>query len=138
MRRAAEGALYLYPADDSHGWKEIRIVPFREGLMMVAAGKWALRFDEHRQPWYFQLKQGAKEGVGSEPSPTTITANESGLNACSSDARDKNKPTRPFYDAVDRVVEKVKQWPYPASRIDDGSGEAVYGDRATRVYPTPA
>ena len=46
--------------------------------------------------------------------------------------------TLPPEDAVERATEKLKQWPYPASRIDDGSGEPVYGDRATRVYPQPA
>lgn len=129
----------MYPADASHGWREIRIVPFREGLLMVAEGKWNLRMDEHRQPWYFQIKASAKTDIGSEPSPTTITANESDLNACGNDVRDNTGPTRPFYDAVDRAIEKVKQWPYPANRIGtDDDGKPVYGDRATHVYPRPA
>ena len=38
-------------------------------------------------------------------------------------------------DATERAIEKVRLWPYPASRIDDGSGEPVYGDKAVRVYP---
>jgi hypothetical protein len=41
-------------------------------------------------------------------------------------------------DAIERAQEKVKQWPWPASRIDDGRGEPVFGDRAVRVYPKPA
>ena len=38
-------------------------------------------------------------------------------------------------DAIERAVEKVRQWPYPASRVDEGQVEPVFGDRAVRVYP---
>lgn len=38
-------------------------------------------------------------------------------------------------DAIERSIRKVQQWPYPASRVDNGRGAPVYGDRAVRVYP---
>ncbi len=40
-------------------------------------------------------------------------------------------------DAIERAMEKVRLWASPASRIDDGRGKPVYGDRAVRCYPKP-
>ena len=156
MRRLEGGSLYLYPADDSRGWTHIRIIPFNEGLKKVAEGKFILHTDANGEPWYFQIRANNKteeEIPGGIPSPTAITAHESMLNAglfgCSAtyDLNESQRMTRiaehdsdkylPPEDEIERAQEKVRQWPWPASRIDDGMGEPVYGDRAVRVYPNP-
>lgn len=39
-------------------------------------------------------------------------------------------------DATERAVEKVRQWPFPASlRGADKEGNPIFGDKAVRVYP---
>jgi len=163
--RACTGEFELWPADDTRGWKPVRRgVSFAEGIDKVAQGKWILH--EHQgQLWYFQLvpKPRLPQKQSRRFSPTTITARESLLSASGGSATakmDENDPRRlrryrkkddsispisgmPFKplapeDAVERAQAKVRQWPHPASRIDDGTGVPVFGDRAVRVYPKPA
>jgi hypothetical protein len=52
-----------------------------------------------------------------------------------SERRGKFDKILPLEDHIERIAAKVLVWPYPASRIDGGSGEPVYGDKAVRVYP---
>jgi hypothetical protein len=90
--------------------------------------------------------------IPSRSSPTYISAHEVMIYAgqafkggvsrtagLSEDARanrrDKWEKVMPVEDAVERIAAKVECWPFPASRIDDGKGEPVYGDRAIHVYP---
>jgi hypothetical protein len=151
QRRTSDGALNLYPADDSRGWRVIRVVSFSDGLEKVASGDWMLVDDVNGNPWYFQLKANftTDQDLPSGASSSSITESECKLNAgCGGKSRtmgmseDRRLCRRdivshalPPEDAVERAINKVKMWPHPASRIDDGTGIAVYGDRAVRVYP---
>ena len=150
--RTSQGALNLYPADISNGWRVIRIVSFALGLEKVARGEWTLVNDEQGNPFYFQVKTNFKtdQDLPSGASSASITLGEVLRNAglfgksrtagMTEDAR-LSRPRLPNghapapEDAIERAQEKVKQWPFPASRVDDGSGTPVFGDRACRVYP---
>ncbi len=88
------------------------------------------------------------EDLPSGASSSSITASECELNCGKSRTvglpEDKriSRRTRmgralPPEDAVERAQAKVRMWPHSASRIDNGRGDPVYGDRAVRVYPKP-
>jgi hypothetical protein len=151
-----EPHFYLYPARaEDTGWRVIRLVPFSKGVQKVAAGIWKLVPDSNGNPWYFQIKANFRideELAEGEETACTITARESkqhaGLFGRSytfgmSEAARISRPKRPdgHYpppeDSIERAIRKVRQWPFPASRIDDGSGPPIYGDRARRAYPRP-
>ncbi len=159
LRRKCDGEFPVYPVDDSRGWGVVRMVSFEYGVDKVAEGKWSLMEHPNGEPWYFQFRANFKtdsELPAGELSPTTITEDESKLNAglfgksatgwmdlddprrlIRHERFDPDKPLPPE-DHIERAQAKVKLWSWPASRIDDGLGKPVYGDRAVRVYPKPS
>ncbi len=109
---------------------------------MLARGLWRDVCDEAGTHIGYQLLGGTrlerKAFPSSRASSTSISVRECQRNAGEFGAsRTTGRLGKPA-DAIERAVEKVKQWPFPASRIDDGRGEPVFGDRAVRCYPKPA
>lgn len=152
--RACDGAISLYPAETSLGWRVIGTTTRERGLEKLAGGEWREVFDEHHNFWGYQILANFKkdEDLPSGASSSSITVSECCLNAglggrshTSGMPEEKRISRRseegkalPPEDAIERAIEKIKQWPWPASRIDDGSGAPIFGDRAVRVYPKPA
>jgi hypothetical protein len=159
-RRRLKGlTVNLFSTHTLLGWNVIRQVTAREALEKVALKKW-------REIWYENGDLAGVQPLKAEQPKTlgdvltecligvTITLNEVQRNAglfgpshtigmpewkrLKRHARFDEKQILPPEDATERAIEKVRQWPYPASRIDDGSGLPVYGDRAVRCYPHPA
>jgi hypothetical protein len=156
QRRQEKGerSVNVYPPDTSLGWRVIYMVSALKAAERLAAGVWREVYDEYGSFWGCQVVAnfGKDEAILSGASSTSITVSELELNAglrgksrtvgLSEEQRiarinGKGKPLPPE-DAIERAQAKVKQWPYPASRIDDGRGEPKYGDRAVRVYPKAA
>lgn len=154
-RRASSGELAnLYATETTLGWRITNQVPMALGWEKVALRKWrAVQYDDGSfagfQPTV--APQPGKSIPVLAGSPPTITLTEVQMNAGlfgrsrtmgmpewkreKRHARYDEKKILAPEDAIERAIEKVKLWPYPASRIDDGGGEPVYGDRAIRVYP---
>jgi hypothetical protein len=151
----------LFAANTTLGWSVIRRVTFRFGEAKVAARKWRQiqdQFGTHigYQPLVCVMPvPKAKEDLRDKLPPTQLKAKDArliaGLSGKSKTAGlsegrrlkrhakyDVDKILAPE-DAIERAQEKVKQWPFPASRIDKGKKKSapVFGDRATRVYPKP-
>ena len=145
---------YLYPPDTALGWRVIRKVTLAEGAEKVLRGEWREVHDEHGDHWGYQVLVSSKtdQDIPSGATSSSITVNECELNAgLGGEWRTKGLPEDkrlsrfrrteagllpvPAEDAIERAQAKVAQWPYPASRIDDGKGKPVWGDRAVRVYP---
>jgi len=121
-------------------------------VQKVAEGKWNLVVDERGDPFYFQIKVALSpvKVFRRRASPTSITARDILCNAGAFgesqtihlSEQQKHEQTRslmgrrpPLDDAVELAIVKVRMCPFPASRIDDGSGKAIYGDKAVRAYP---
>jgi hypothetical protein len=141
QRRAYRGALPLYPFDASLGWRPIKhAVPFEVGRAKIAAGEWKLSYDEVNRAYYYQPASWPGLPVD-DSDPAAITASESqmiaGLYGRSRTLGPRNSRAQiaPPMDAIEHSIRKLQQWPFPASRIDNGTGKPVYGDRAVRVYP---
>jgi hypothetical protein len=148
----------LFAADTRFGWRVIRRVTFRLGEAKVTEWKWREILDPFKTHIGYQVISKIKPARDRRyrPLPTAITAKDAKLISglfgtsrtagLSEDRRltrharyDEDKILAPE-DAIERAQEKVKQWPFPASRIDSGKRNSVpaFGDRATRVYPKPA
>ena len=154
QRRAHAGEIRVYPAETSLGWRVIRHVSAQEAGEKLASGEWREVLDEQGNFWGCQVLAtfSKDQDLPSGASSSSITVNECFLNAgLGGRSRTAGMPEEkrisrrsaegkalPPEDAIERAREKVRQWPWPASRIDDGSGAAVYGDRAVRCYPKPA
>jgi hypothetical protein len=156
QRRAEKGdrCINVYPPDTSLGWRVIRQVTPAKAAENLAAGRWREVYDEHGNFWGCQLLLSFKtdQDMQSGASSPSITVSECELNAGlrgsshTAGLPEEKRISRhsqtgkalPPEDAIERAIEKVKQWPWPASRIDDGTGIAVFGDRAVRVYPKSA
>lgn len=161
-RRLARGDVAnLYAKGTLVGCRILRQVPMATALEKVALGKWRRVFYEDGSLAGFQPyaePQPAKShstaaGVSLDGSAPTITLTEVRMNAgefgkshtqgmpewkrLKRHAKYDEKKILAPEDAIERAIAKVKLWPYPASRVDDGSGEPVYGDKAIRVYPHP-
>jgi hypothetical protein len=111
----------------------------------VMNGKWRECFDDFGNFYGVQVVAAGRcdmDLISDEDSVTTITAAESKQNA------GLDGPSRTFgrsedfrisrrqpEDWIERAQVKVQQWPFPASRIDNGRGPVRFGDRAIRVYP---
>jgi hypothetical protein len=159
-RRASSGELAnLYAKGTLVGCRVVRQVPITLALEKVALGVWRRVFYEDGAEAGFQpYAQPPTErprtpmpGVSLDGSPPTITLTEVQMNAglfgrsrtmgmpewkrLKRHAKYDEKKILAPEDEIERAIEKVKLWPYPASRVDDGSGDPVYGDRAVRVYP---
>jgi hypothetical protein len=151
-RRIYDGFVYLYAADTSQGWAVHRMITTEQGLGLVERGNADVYEDEYGI--YFQMRANFKldeDMPEGEISKTYIHASESKMNAGLSgesrtirlnEAMRMSQPLRPGghrpppEDDIEKAIEKVKQWPEPASRIDDGTNAApLFGDRAPRVYP---
>jgi hypothetical protein len=154
-RRTTGGALFnLFAAETTLGWRVIDQVAGSLAAQKVASGKWREVFYEDGSFAGYQVTAAATSGKkvpSRDGSPPTITLTEVQMNAgLYGRSRTlglpewKRKRRHAKYDdrkilapedAIERAITKVKLWPYPASRIDDGSGKPKYGDRAIRVYP---
>jgi hypothetical protein len=147
QRRAAgsgERTINVYPPDTTLGWNVIRQIEPAEAAKMLSLGKADLVNDQFGNFWGIRIRAKFKteEELVSQPGPTSITAHEShlvaglgGRSRTMNLREDEKLALQVPEDPVERAIRKVQQWPFPASRIDDGSGDPVYGDRAPRVYP---
>jgi hypothetical protein len=155
QRRARGAALHLYAAETTLGWRVVRNTTETEAAEKLAKNRWWKVYDVQGNLLGYQIiadKRSDTE-ILSKPTACSITMRVCELNA-GLDGRSRtlgmpeekklNRPPGPNGhipvpdDAVERAIQKVRQWPHPASRIDDGTGVAVYGDKAVRVYPKPA
>jgi hypothetical protein len=151
----------LYPPTTTLGWRVIRKVTAAEVDDALARSLWREVYNElgnfagYQIKPNFQTDDDLPTGWSSRPIGVTVTISEMDLNAGTKFKRGKSRTlgqsedkriarksavgkALPPEDAVERAIEKVKLWPFPANRIDDGTGEPVYGDRAVRCYPKPA
>lgn len=147
--------LVLFSSDTTLGWRVIFTVSYLKGEKNVAAGIWRRVNSQLGDHIGYQIlcTQNCGLDIPSNSSPTYISAAEIVLYATRSFVgrgsrteglseeerfarRGKFDKILPIEDAVERVTGKVEQWPFPASRIGTAEdGSAIYGDRATRVYP---
>jgi hypothetical protein len=143
----------VYAADSSRGWRVTRQVTAEYAYEKVVVGNWREVYDTYGTFLGCQvlarIRTDSDMPSSEDGSTTTITAPEnkraSGLNGISQTIRmcEEQRITRhsraytvlPPEDLIERAMIKVRQWPLPASRIDNGRGLPVYGDRACRVYP---
>jgi len=160
-RRASTGeTLNVYPPDTALGWRVIGHTTVVRAAERVVRGHWREVFYSDGSLAGFQILATFKteyELQSNGFSPCTISESESDLNAGTKFKHGKSQTVgRPEWkrisrharyddrkilapeDAVEKAIAKVKQWPWPASRVDGGSGDPVYGDRAVRVYPKPS
>lgn len=156
--RAYTAARYdLYPPTTTLGWRVVRKVTAAEANDALERGLWREVCNERGEFAGYQIKANFKsdEDLPSGSSLCSIAVKEMELNAGTAFRRGKsrtaglqedervalrNQQTNhalPPEDAVERATEKVRLWPYPASRVDNGKGDAVFGDRAVRAYPNP-
>lgn len=149
----------LFSANTTFGWRVVRRVPVERACEQLALKKWREIWSEevNGKREFLGVQPLSPEKSWNRPipalagSPPTITLTEMRMNAglfgrsrtmgmpewkrLKRQAKYDEKKILAPEDAIERAIEKVKLWPYPASRVDDGSGEPVFGDRATRVYP---
>jgi hypothetical protein len=154
----------VFSANTALGWKVIRQVPVEFALEQIALCKW-------REIWYENGELAGVQSLKPVEKKTlhqvlterlvavTITLSEVRRNAglygrshtigmsewkrLRRHARFDERKILPPEDATERAIEKVRQWPYPASvkrdqhgdAVTDEKGQAVFGDRAVRVYP---
>jgi hypothetical protein len=155
QRRARGAALHLYAAETTLGWRVVRNTTETEAAEKLAKRKWREVYDEQGTRIGYQIMADKRSDLEllSRPTACSITVRVCELNAgLGGRSRTLGKtedwklgrPAAPNghipvpEDAVELAIQKVEQWPIPASRIDDGSGEMQFGDRAVRVYPKPA
>ena len=152
QRRARAGAVNLYGSDLSRG--AIATTTLDMVQEKVASGAWReVFFESTGASAGYQIVPRAERAKPKPPleRALTITLTET-LRYCGlygkshtmglpewkrlkRHAKDDDQKILPPEDATERAIVKVKLWPFPASRIDDGTGKPVYGDRAIRVYP---
>lgn len=149
----------LYSADTSLGWRVIKKVSSAVGEQQVVQGKWREVYDAYDCHIGYQILAvlWQNKEQSSRPTSCVIVQREMLLIAGRAFKKGRSKTagmteeqriTRrdlrskvgtgralPPEDAVEKAQEKLKQYESPASRIDDGKGAAVFGDRAVRVYP---
>jgi len=137
-RKAVRFNLYAY--EITLGWRVTHHeIPYAVGAAKVASGEWRSVVDECGNLIGFQpVRPKQKNKPESVATSCTLTARDMERNAfgpvCSVTIHLSDKEKK-YEDAVEQSINKVHVWPFPASRIDDGSGDPVYGDRAIRVYP---
>jgi hypothetical protein len=149
---ALDRCIDVYSADTSLGYRLVRQVTALYAFNKVAEGQWQEIFDSLGNFRGVKMLAAVKsdQELPSGTSATTITARDkmlfAGLGGPSRTiGRDENyRITRyssitgkalPPEDSIERVIAKVQQWPFPASRIDNGREMRVFGDRAIRCYP---
>lgn len=141
----------VYAADTSLGYRIVRQVTPMRAYEKVIAGQWRELFDDMGNFFGVQVVAAVKtdQDLPSGTSASYITPKESriyvGLEG-RSETIGRNEEYRITHtnrftgrpepeDRIERVIAKVQQWPFPASRIDNGCGPMQFGDRAIRVYP---
>lgn len=156
-RRGHGGGMNIFPLwlpETKKQWRVAREVSFASGEAKCASGEWGRVRDAHDNLAGYQVLASSFKSEESLPcgaTSTSISVRELLMSAgCFGKSRtmrmtEEQRLARhapfdpekllPPEDAVERAIAKVRQWPHPASRVDDGGGEPVYGDRATRVYP---
>jgi hypothetical protein len=151
---ALDRCIDVYAADTSRGWRIVRKVTALYAFDRVVEGKWQEIFDGMGNFHGVKILAAVKsdQELPSGTSATTITARDAqlfaGLGGKSQTIgrSEEFRLTRasrttckalPPEDHIERVMAKVAQWPYPASRVDDGRGVKIFGDRAIRCYPRP-
>ncbi|HEV2133777.1 MAG TPA: hypothetical protein VGR47_05895 [Terracidiphilus sp.] len=168
QRRAQSGKVVdLYSAHTALGWRVVRQVPVELAVERVALRQWREVFLESGelagvQPLKAVERKTLNQVLLQRLIAVTITNAElrryCGLYGRSRTlgrsewwrekrqraAREKHGAIVDPEDAIERAIEKVRQWPYPAS-VDEGGAARysrvterdgrVYGDRAPRVYP---
>jgi hypothetical protein len=156
--RAYTAARYdLYPPTTTLGWRVVRKVTAAEVDDALIRGLWREVYDERGNFAGYQIKPNFKSDDDLPPgwSLCSISVNQMDLNAGTVFRNGKSRTaglpedervTRrdretnhalPPEDAVELAVEKVRLWPFPASRVDNGKGDPIFGDKAVRVYPNP-
>lgn len=158
LRRSISGlTVDVFSANTALGWNVVKQVSAEFALEMIALKQW-------REVWYESGELAGVQPLKPEERKTlhqvlverliavTITLEEvkrnAGLHGRSHTigmpewkrlrrhARFDERKILPPEDAIERAIEKVRLWPYPASVIGtDDKGEPVFGDRAVRVYP---
>jgi hypothetical protein len=129
-RRASNGALNLYPADTTLGWRVIGLTTALRAAEKLARNEWREVYDEHGTHLGYQVIANFKtdQDLSSNPSSCAVTVRESELYAGQCFRRGKSstmgmpedkrlsRPKGPNgripspEDAVERAVEKVKEW----------------------------
>jgi hypothetical protein len=130
QRRFRGGALNLYPAETTLGWRVIGLTTALRAAEKLAQNEWREVYDEHGTHLGYQIVANFKtdQELSSNPSSCAVTVRESELNAGQCFRRGKSRTmgmpedkrlSRPKglngripapEDAVERVVEKVKEW----------------------------
>lgn len=173
VRRAERGlTINLFSANTHLGWKVIRHVPVELAIGQLAQRKWREIWYEADADGKRELA-GVQPLPPAEKTKTlhqvlaerlvavTITLPEVQRNAglygrshtlgmpewkrLTRHARHDTKRILAPEDAIERAIEKVRLWPYPASVLRDKAGNAVtdangkpqFGDKAVRTYPHP-
>lgn len=164
-RRAASGLVVdVFSTNRILGWRVVRQVPVEQALEQVALLKWReIWYDNGELAGFQPLKQPEKKTLHQvlveQLIAVTITLSEVQRNAglhgrshtigmpewrrLKRHARFDEKKILPPEDAIERAIEKVRLWPYPASvkrdarggAVTDLKGAPVFGDKAVRVYP---
>jgi hypothetical protein len=148
----------LFSSDATPGdlkpWRVIRDVTLALGERNVDRNIWR-RVNSHLGDhigYQILSSENSDKESPSRSSPTYISASEimiyagqafkggvsrtAGLTETErAERRGKFDKVMPLEDAVERIAAKVACWPFPASRIDNGKGDPVYGDKAVHVYP---
>lgn len=144
-RRARKsGLVNLYPSNTTLGWRLVGLVTPSVAAEKLATGEYREVYDDADNFLGVQMLASKKRlDHSSNPSSCSISLNEikriAGLEGESVTLNlSMREHARVAEDAIERAINKLMQWPYPASRIDDGTGEPKYGDRAVRCYPRPA
>jgi predicted alpha/beta hydrolase len=158
QRRTARGKIInLFFTNTTLGWRVASHVPVELAVEKIALRQWREVFFEDGslagvQPLKPPEGKALSEVLIERLIAVTITLPEIKRNAglygrshtigmpewkrLRRHARLDDQKILPPEDAIERAIEKVKQWPYPASRIGtDEKGAPVFGDRAVRVYP---
>lgn len=153
-RRGHGGESLVYPLwtpnTDQRGWRVAREISFAQGEAKCVSGEWDRVRDDYGNLSGYSMRVSVKtdQDLPGGATSTSITVREVLMSAgvfgksrtmgMTEEQRITRRDGRKFLppeDAIERATAKVRQWPIPASRIDDGSSKPVYGDRATRIYP---
>lgn len=143
QRHARSGVwINVYPFNITLGLKVVDLVKPMKAAEQLASGKYCEVLTPQGELLGIKPTQKPKRDHSSNPTPGVISAREmqriagcegESTTICLSEEEHFSVPE----DMVERAIRKMQQQPYPASRIDDGGGAPVYGDKAVRVYPKP-
>ena len=141
-RRARNcGLISVFQANTTLGWHVVGYAVPSVAAQKLAAGEYREVYNESGAFLGVQMMPTKKRlDHSSNPSSCSISLNE--VKRIAGEEGESvtinltvREHARISEDAVERAIRKLQQWPFPASRTDDGMGEPVYGDKAVRVYP---